>query len=112
MFWQPYNAGTLQDGAEELPEGLRRLMQSATPDNTHVANDLTELGQAILGAVPGAEHIELRFHAVLTNLTGPDPQGRNGAYMGGPFRGNIKSIRVRIPNAAAGAHPAACHTRS
>jgi hypothetical protein len=50
----------------------------------------------MLGTIPGVKHIELRAHLVLANLTGPDPQGSNGPYNGGPFAPQVKSIRVRV----------------
>lgn len=76
-------------------------MQSATSDNTVVAETTQDLAIAMLGGVAGAEHIELRTHAVLANLTGIDPQGGNGPYNGGPFARSIKSIRVRALRALA-----------
>lgn len=69
-------------------------MQEATPETTYVANNLQELSLAMIGALADVRHIELRAHVVLTNLTGPDPQGADGPYDGGPFAPNVKSIRV------------------
>lgn len=50
----------------------------------------------MIGGMPGIEHIELRTHAVFANLTGPDSQGGDGPYDGGPFAPNVKSIRVHL----------------